>query len=49
MELRVAVVMISGDSEAMKFAEANNLQHVGKSFGIVELQAALDKAMAGRC
>jgi two-component system OmpR family response regulator len=48
IELRIAVVMISGDSEAMKCAEANNLQHVEKPFGIDELQTALDKAMAGR-
>jgi two-component system, OmpR family, response regulator len=48
IELHVAIVMISGDSEAMKFAETNNLQQVGKPFGIDELRAALDKAIAGR-
>jgi two-component system OmpR family response regulator len=48
MEFGVAVIMISGDSEAMKFAEANNLQHVEKPFGADELQVALDKAIAGR-
>jgi len=47
-ELHVAIVMTSGDSEAMKFAEANNLQHVEKPFGVDELQVALDKAIAGR-
>jgi two-component system, OmpR family, response regulator len=42
-KLGIAVIMISGDSQAMEFAEANSLQHVGKPFSIDELQAALQR------
>jgi two-component system, OmpR family, response regulator len=48
LELGIPVIMTSGDSEAMKFAEANNLQHVGKPFGIDELQASLERATDDR-
>lgn len=44
--LRLAVVMISGNHEMMKFAQDNGLQLLHKPFRYRQLLAALDEAFA---
>lgn len=43
--LRLPVVMISGNMEAMKFADENGLQLLWKPFRIAELLAAIEAAL----
>jgi DNA-binding NtrC family response regulator len=44
--LRLPVVMISGNGEAMQFAEGNGLQLLEKPFRMAELLTAIDEAIA---
>ena len=45
-EARIPMVMISGNDDAMKFAEENGLQLLRKPFHVQELYDAVDMAIA---